>query len=365
VDQIEQPEAGHQHTLETLQVWKHVVPDSRTAVLPPHTHHPNPLVIGDSVVASVFSARTIYAVHKESGERQWSQELDGYAGAQVVQADGRIFAKSSRTLYCLDGARGTPHWSFSPVQKGRETMYSAPTYHRGRVFIGDRAGMFHCLDAPSGKPLWNQQLSTRENNQVNSTAAIHGESVVIGCNAALIAAYDIPTGRLIWQQSIDGPCTSEVLAQGGTVFATTRSSIYGLDGATGEIVFHKNWPSLGVRAVALCRDSLVTVLAPETPGSGGEQMMAFRGSSELFQVAAAEFVVGIRFHEDSGLLYESRIDGLGLVDPSTGRRLHNIYSEDDLVNFGLVDLEDGRIYAMDMEGAIYCLRSPAAPALTT
>ena len=94
-------------------------------------------------------------------------------------------------------------------------------------------------------------------------------------------------------------------------------------------------------------------------------MVAFNGTSELFQVAAAEFVVGIRFDERSGLLYESRLDGLGIIDPATGDRLHNIYSEVDMFNCGLADIHDGRIYAMDTEGAIYCLRSPAAPARTT
>jgi len=94
-------------------------------------------------------------------------------------------------------------------------------------------------------------------------------------------------------------------------------------------------------------------------------MTAFEGSSELFQVKGAEFVVGIRFHEKSGLLYESRIGGLGIVDPSTGRRLHNIYRDDDLFNCGLVDIEGDRLYALDMDGAIYCLRSPAAQPGTT
>jgi outer membrane protein assembly factor BamB len=365
VDEIEQPKAEQQHILQTLQVWKHAVPISNTAVLPPHTHHPNPLVIGDSVVASVFSPGTICSVDRESGQPRWSYKVDGYAGAQVVHADGRIFAKSSKTLYCLDNADGVPHWSFSPLPQGRETMYSAPTYHRGRVFIGDRAGMFHCLDAPSGKLLWSQKLSTRENNQVNATAAIHDEVVVMGCNAAVIVAYDFGTGQVMWQQSIDGPCISEILAHGDSVFATTGSSIYGLEATTGEIVFHKNWPSLNVRAVALCRGLLVTVLAPPVPASGGEQMTAFEGSSELFQVKGAEFVVGIRFHEKSGLLYESRIGGLGIVDPSTGRRLHNIYRDDDLFNCGLVDIEGDRLYALDMDGAIYCLRSPAAQPGTT
>ncbi len=375
MDEIEQPEAGQQHLLGELQVWKHSLPASGTAVSPPHTHHPNPLVIGDSVIASVFSPGTICSVYRASGQARWSYEVDGYAGAQVVYADSGIFAKSSRTLYCLDAARGTLHWSFSPMEKGRETIYSAPTYHRGRVFIGDRAGMFHCLDASSGKPLWSRKLSPRDNNQVNATAAIRDEIVVTGCNAAVIVAYDIATGGMVWEQSIDGPCISEVLSQGDTVFATTSNSIYGLDASTGKIDFHKHWPSLNIRALALCGDSLIAALNPvmgmtrrkrNDPPADLPRMVAFRGESQLFDIEAAEFVVGIRFHEDSGLLYESRIGGLGIIDPATGRRLHNIYTDDSLFNCGLVDIDDGQIYAMgsDLEGAIYCLRSPVARAGT-
>ena len=371
MDEIEQPEAGRQHLLGALQVWKHSLPASGQAVSPPRTQHPNPLVVGDSVIASVFSPGTISSVDKKSGQARWSYKVDGYAGEQVVHAAGRLYAKSSRTLYCLDPARGTPHWSFSPVEKGRETIYSAPTYHRDRVFIGDRAGMFHCLDASSGKPVWSQKLSARDNNQVNTTAAIHDEVVVMGCNAGVVVAYQIATGRVVWEQSIDGPCTSEILARGGKVFVTTWHSIYGLDASTGKIDFHKNWPSLNIRAVALCGDSLIIVLNPvmgvtrrkrNDPPADLPKMVGFRGESQLFEVEAAEFVVGIRFHGDSGLLYESRIDGLGIIDPATGRRLHNIYTDDTLLNCGLVDIDDGRIYAMvsDMEGAIYCLRSPAA-----
>jgi len=363
VDRTEPPEARSHHLVDTLRLWTYRVPATHAAVLPPHTQHPNPLVIGDSVVASVFSPGAIYSVHKATGELQWFSLLDGFAGAQVVAADGWIFAKSSKTLYCLDAAQGTRQWSFSPIPNSRETIYSCPTYHQARVFIGDRAGMFHCLDAASGRLLWAKKVSTERNNQVNATAAIHDDIAVIGCNAGLIAAYDIPTGRELWQQSIDGPCVDEILAQRGQVFATTADSIYALDAATGDIAFRKQWPSLQVRAVTLCRDSIVSVLRDRTRRDAETlrgALVAFNGTKDLFHVPAAEFVVAIRFHEGSGLIFETRLDGLGIVDPATGGRLHNIHRDDDLFSCGLVDVDADRIYAMDMEGTIYALRSPIA-----
>jgi hypothetical protein len=46
------------------------------------------------------------------------------------------------------------------------------------------------------------------------------------------------------------------------------------------------------------------------------------------------------------------------VDPSSGQRLHNIYSEDEPLGYGLVDIEGAHIYALDMGKSVYCLRHP-------
>ncbi|PYP97107.1 MAG: hypothetical protein DMD38_05370 [Gemmatimonadetes bacterium] len=365
MERIELPEAGQHRVLETLQIWKHELPDTRSAVLPPNTQNPNPLVIADSVVASVFSPGAICSVDKESGRLQWVHRLDGYGGSCLSHAGGRIYAKSSRTVYCLDAASGHPYWQFSPSSTGRETTYSFPIIHGERVFFGDRAGVFHCLDARSGAQIWAQQVSTGKNNQVNSTAAIYSDLVVVSSNDAVVAAYDTQTGRGVWRQSTDGPCITELLMQDGKIFVATAASIYTLDGSTGETLFKKNWQNLDVHSFTRCPASLVVVLKgagtrqPSSHGSSGPpQLIALSGTTEIFRVAAAEFIVGIRFDNDSGLIFESRLDGIGIVDPSTGQRLHNIYSENEVVGFGLVDVDDGRIYAMDMDRNMYCLRSP-------
>ena len=367
MERMELPEARQHHVLETLQMWKHALPDTRSAVLPPNTQHPNPLVIADSVVASVFAPGAICSLDKESGRLQWVYRLDGYGGSCLSHAGGRIYAKSSRTVYCLDAASGHPYWQFSPRPTGRETTYSFPTIHGDRVFFGDRAGVFHCLDARSGAQIWAQQVSTGKNNQVNSTAAISSDLVVVGSNDAVVAAYDIQTGRGAWMQSTDGPCITELLVQEEKIFAATAASIYVLDGSTGETHLKRNWQNMDVHSFTRCPASIVAVLKPtgartsqpsSHSSSGPPQIIAFSGSTEMFRVDAAEFIVGIRFDDDSGLIFESRLDGIGIIDPSTGHRLHNIYSQNDVVGYGLVDVDGGRIYAMDMDRNMYCLRCP-------
>src|SRR2546427_5346552 len=115
MERIELPEAGQHRVLETLQIWKHELPDTRSAVLPPNTQNPNPLVIADSVVASVFSPGAICSVDKESGRLQWVHRLDGYGGACFFPPRGRVFAEKKPSLFFLSVGAGQPHLGvFSP-----------------------------------------------------------------------------------------------------------------------------------------------------------------------------------------------------------------------------------------------------------
>src|SRR5437667_10843739 len=110
MERIELPEAGQHRVLETLQIWKHELPDTRSAVLPPNAQNPNPLVIADSVVASVFSPGAICSVDKESGRLQWVHRLDGYGGGWLSDARGARYAGIRRGVYCRDASCGQPCW---------------------------------------------------------------------------------------------------------------------------------------------------------------------------------------------------------------------------------------------------------------
>src|SRR5438477_9403842 len=127
MERMELPEARQHHVLETLQMWKHALPDTRSAVLPPNTQHPNPLVIADSVVASVFAPGAICSLDKESGRLQWVYRLDGYGGACLSHAGGRGHAKMSSAGSCPDAAWGQPYWQVSPRPPGRAITYYLPT----------------------------------------------------------------------------------------------------------------------------------------------------------------------------------------------------------------------------------------------
>src|SRR2546427_9422216 len=126
MERIELPEAGQHRVLETLQIWKHELPDTRSAVLPPNTQNPNPLVIADSVVASVFSPGAICSVDKESGRLQWVHRLDGYGGTGVFRPGGRVVGKCRAAGYPPRLACGRAHADVLPPSPAQDSTYTFP-----------------------------------------------------------------------------------------------------------------------------------------------------------------------------------------------------------------------------------------------
>src|SRR5204863_7797488 len=96
---------------------------------------PNPLVSGDMLFVSVFSPGAVCALDRGNGHLIWRKEIRKFGGSSASVQEGKLFAKSSHTLYSLDRDSGTTLWSFSPYGADGEWIYSSPTVHQGRVYI--------------------------------------------------------------------------------------------------------------------------------------------------------------------------------------------------------------------------------------
>jgi hypothetical protein len=57
-------------------------------------------------------------------------------------------------------------------------------------------------------------------------------------------------------------------------------------------------------------------------------------------------------------LYESRIDGFGILSASTGERIHDIRTKKSVLEPGLVDVQDNIIYLLSTDGSLYALNHP-------
>ena len=108
------PEAEHRHKLDDLLVWRHDVGETRSVALPPNGVNPNPLVVGDLVVASVFAPGKIVALDRQTGDEKWSIDLPDLGSSHVSFVDGVLYAKTFRTLYALDPLSGKIKWEWTP-----------------------------------------------------------------------------------------------------------------------------------------------------------------------------------------------------------------------------------------------------------
>lgn len=358
--------AQQAHLIEELMLWRHRIRGTKCAVLPNHTTRPNPLVVGDIVVASIFSPGIVYAVDRKTGRQRWRVRTDGLAGSTVTFANGTLYAKTSHTLYALDPTSGQVNWKSCPYGTTHEWIYSTPTVHKDMVFLGDRAGRFHCLDARSGKPVWWKQTSRSKNSDVNATALFHKHSVFVATNAGLAVGYEATTGSQLWRTRLDGPSLRELCIFENKVVVPTTRSIYLLDPENGEVVERWNFRQRVIKAFTAARGVLVAITDSEASwrnpnldiSQKAAEIKGVRRSKVVFERPTSKYAWGIRWDKKTGVLYESRTDGFGILSAATGERIHNILTKKGELFPGLADVQDNIIYLLSMDGSLYALNHP-------
>ena len=325
-------------------LWKTKLPNVECAVLPASTTRPNPLVVGDLVVVSVFSPGAICALDKKSGNLVWRKSLLPFASEAVYSAGGSLFASTSQSIFALDPRNGATRWEFKPYERPGEWIYSRPVVHRGLLFFGDRTGIFRCLDAKTGKCRWQRRPSSRPNDQTNSTALVKWPRVVTASNNGVVVCFEAPTGKTVWRHKVDGPCTHELLRIGSTVVVPARS-VYALDLRTGLVKYRLKFAGQKVYSAAVAGPRLLAVVGPDydTTGavpdcSGWELVIAERG-----RLRARRPIPGIsalRTCTETGLAYLLDVASVDVIDPATGSSL----ASKQKLMMALPDVKNGILY---------------------
>ena len=329
---FESPEADQHHSLEDLLVWRYELAETSSVALPPNGVNPNPLVVGDIVVASVFTPGEIVAVARETGGELWNLHLQELGSSHVSFADGVLYAQTLRTLYALRPDTGEVIWKWTPYDEEGEWIYSSPTIESDRLFIGDRAGLLNCLSTKTGDLLWWAQTSEDENRQVNATAIVVDNLVITATNAASAIAYEVDSGREVWRRNLESGSIFQIQRLRDNIVVQSWNSIYLLDPSTGEIGHQWSWPGRQVRCTTVVQDGLLAITYKEPGGDrssplGEEVLLGLSEDSTLFEHQSGGAMSMLRYEPTTKLVYEPRFDGLGIIDPNTGRRLHHISSK--------------------------------------
>jgi hypothetical protein len=204
---------------------------------------------------------------------------------------------------------------------------------------------------------------------------VHGRIVTIANSAGVALAYDVRTGREIWRQKLDGPASGELYGFKGHVAVRTFWSVYLLDAKDGRVLERWHWRGRRIRHLACARDCMLVVaqraysdmstkpqdvLFASQAHEADRLLIGLSLHEEMFRQPAPRSLTGLRWSPDTGLMYESRLDGLGIIDPRTGERLHDVAAPWDRhsAHCGQVDVRDGVIYLLGAHGELYALRHP-------
>jgi hypothetical protein len=349
-----------------LTVWSTKLDNVKFAVSPPSNTRPNPLVADDRVYASIFAPGSICALDRESGKLLWRRDVGKFANASVYLHNGRLFAKSSNTLFALHPDSARILWSFSPYGTDGEIIYSSPTAIEDRVYIGDRKGYLHCLDAVNGTTIWKRRTNRTRNDDVNSTPLVIDGLVIVTTNAKTALAYHAGSGKLAWKQQLDAPSTFGPLTYQGSIVAVSDS--VSIIGPTGRVQRRFSWRDENLQQVETTPRSIVVTFWPASlwekpdpskkpepgrlrlirPESGTERMCSVRESCS-----------SIRYAPVTRLLYLSHLSGIDLLHATKGTVLCRLKTSEDPRNgVGLVDVRDKKIFALTGDGCVHALRHP-------
>ncbi len=339
-----------------LALWRAKLPNVKNALLPPSNERPNPLVTESMVVTSIFSPGAILALQRTNGKLLWRKEILGLGGDSVYSAGGRLFAKSSHTLYAMDPDSGATLWVFCPYGSSGETIYSLPAAHGQSIFIGDRRGFLHCLEISTGRTQWRRR--TNRNDDVNSTPLIHSGLVIVGTNANRAVAYEAQTGELAWVRKLDGPSTFGPLLF-RRLAAIFTDSIYLLEPKTGEVVEKFSWKDDGVTGGTSTPKNIIATLRGPWPPSGETQLVGVNKVQTQFSATHKNWLMFMRYARETNLIYISHLRGIYVCQPTDGRLICDIkLDEKRAEGVGLVEVRKGIIYALTATGHVFALRHP-------
>lgn len=340
------------------RAWKTKLPNVEHAISPSHTTRPNPLVSGDRLYVSVFAPGAIYALNRQDGSLLWSYQLDTLGSSDVAAYRGLIFAKSSRTLFALDGKDGSVRWHFAPKEAPGEWIYSQPTIKDGFVLIGDRCGYLHCLQATTGAVVWQRLVSKADNNDVNTTAVVVGQRVITGNNDGAIVCYVLKTGETLWRRNVDAGCGRQ-LARFRSKIAISARSLYLLDLKTGRYKLRVSRAKKSFGAICATGTGVAAILETDFHACPGEWGNDSAFNTELLLITdKSENTLrrlrgspALRMCSETGLLFAANHYGLTAIDPSNGSV---VFSRPEWI--ALPDCGSGWLYGLEEDGTVFAER---------
>jgi outer membrane protein assembly factor BamB len=186
---------------------------------------------GDSGNVYVSMSNGVMA-YSSAGKSLWNLTLPAPAGP-IGAFGGTLYFTSGGKLYSVATKSGAKNFAV-PVEN---SFISTPLEHEGSIYFGSTDGKLYSFDALSGRQRWYFQTG----GWVQSTPVRSGDSIFFGSNDGYFYSitdsgklrFKYKTGEGIWSEPV------LYAGKGGqqVSFGSNDGNIYGLDAASGEIIW--------------------------------------------------------------------------------------------------------------------------------
>ena len=152
-------------------------------------------------------------------EVRWKVDLKkGIESTAAIVKDTVYVGCYDDHLHAYDLATGKLKWK---TKLG--AIKAPPSYHQGKIFVGDEEGMFYCVDAKTGKKIWNFETS----GEITGGANFAEDKVVFGSHDSTLYCLSIKSGEVLWKVKTEGPVNgSAIVADGKTFVAGCDSHLH-------------------------------------------------------------------------------------------------------------------------------------------
>ncbi|MDQ7825966.1 MAG: PQQ-like beta-propeller repeat protein [Candidatus Eremiobacteraeota bacterium] len=180
-------------------------------------HISRPSFLGDAIFAGCGGSH-VYAFRHDTGAVLWKAALDGVVLCSPSVLEGKVYAGTGSTFYCLDAKDGSEVWKV-PLESDVNSI--SPLARRGLVFISlnDRQKALAALDAATGRTAWKVPGVALQREPL-----VSGDLVLAPLWDKGLRAYEVKSGREAWriQAKSGGPMDID----GGTLYFCDGMYLY-------------------------------------------------------------------------------------------------------------------------------------------
>jgi outer membrane protein assembly factor BamB len=178
----------------------------------------------------------------------WKFSTNGSVISSPVVVNGIVYVGSQdKNIYAIGAWSGTLIWKFAT----QGAVESSPAVVDGKVYTGGDDGYVYCLDAYTGSLIWHTFINgnlpfTYNTIVLKSSPAVSSGKVYIGSLDNYMYALDANHGNIVWKTKTNGPIESSPAVADGAVYFTsqepTTAVLYKLDANNGEVIWKQTLP---------------------------------------------------------------------------------------------------------------------------